>query len=492
MPRKALVLLAALLPSLFPLFPRGVSNPPPQPLLSIDAPLLGRSLHYIERNYLENRALQPKKMLEDTLRELERSISPFVARVTEKKLELRYSRETVTLPLDSPTLDELPQLLRKVLGFLQVHYQGRLEPKEREYVAATGLVDGLDPHSSFLSPKVYKEFRSGTRGNFGGLGIVIGIRDGHLTVIAPLEETPAWKAGIRAKDRIIQIGEEATINMSLTEAVEKLRGPIGTTVSLVLVREGVPEPLPFTLKRSLIEIQSVGGRLLEGKKIALIKLRNFQESTVEDFDRLIRNLRRESPALSGLVLDLRNNPGGLLDQAIALGDRFLADGVIVKTVGPRHEEVEAARPGDPEEAIPLVVLVNEGSASASEIIAGAFKFNERALVIGHRSFGKGTVQTVFDLKDGSALKLTIAKYLTAHDHEVQTVGIEPDLALFPASLREGSANLFPPPDEKESPAPKIVYLEKKPEDEEETMATFALEEDFPIRLARRFLELPPR
>ena len=347
--------------------------------------------------------------------------------------------------------------------------------------------------------------------NFGGLGIVIGIRENDLTVIAPLEGTPAYQAVIKAKDKIIQIGEESTINMGLTEAVEKLRGTVGSKVSLVVTRTGTAAPLHFTLTRALIHIQSVGGRLLDGKKIGLLKIKNFQEDTLEQFLKTLRSFEREGGELSGLILDLRNNPGGLLDQAVAISDFFLSDGVIVKTVGANGEplEVEKATPGDEGEEMPVVVIVNEGSASASEIVAGALQFNDRAVVIGNRSFGKGSVQTVYDLKDGSALKLTIAKYLTAHDQQVQSIGINPDVGLIPTSVEPKTVDLFEDvkrreldleePEEDEihrepnlPPSPlQMTYLgREKTEEEDDNAGKIELEGDFPVLLASRLLTLP--
>lgn len=459
-----------------------------------DAPIIGKVVHYIERNYVDPDTLNPQKLFETASRQMEGSIPPFVARLGNSSLSLRFGDQEEKIPFAAPlTLDDLPRLVRQTLGFLNSHYDGRLEPKEREYLAAAGLTEALDPHSNFLTPQLYREFKIGTKGNFGGLGIVIGIREETLTVIAPLEGTPAWKAGIRAKDRITQIGEEATINMSLAEAVEKLRGPVGSRVTILVQRAGVAAPLKFTLDRAIIQIESVKGKLV-GRKIALVKIKSFQEETLRDFDRVMRKLEKEAGGLEGVVLDLRNNPGGLLDQAIRLADRFLASGLIVKTASSEGEESEEAKPGQPEESLPLIVLVNEGSASASEILAGAVKYNDRGLVLGHRTFGKGTVQTVFDLKDGSALKLTIAKYLVVGDREVQSVGIEPDIELVPASVGEKTVNLFEEIRPKEEKGPessnafRIQYLEKAAETGEEENVEAPLEEDFPVSLAKMLME----
>jgi len=499
--------------------------------------VLARTFDFIDKNYVNPDAIKPLKMLREASKDLVRAIPPLLIKddangldvsMGDKKLELSFPK--------SLGIEDVPGLLSKLLGFLDLNYQGRLDEQERLTLAMTGVTDTLDPHTNYLPPKIFNEFRIGTKGNFGGLGIVIGIREGDLSVIAPLEGTPAYQAGIKAKDKIIQIGEESTINMGLTEAVEKLRGPVGSKVSIIVTRESVVNPMKFTLTRALIHIQSVAGRVLEvreGKKIGLIKLKNFQEDTLDQFKKTVESFKKEGDGLQGLILDLRNNPGGLLDQAVTISDYFISKGMIVKTVGPHQEplEVEKATAGDPGEDLAVVVIVNEGSASASEIVAGALQFNDRAVVIGNRSFGKGSVQTVYDLKDGSALKLTIAQYLTAKDQKVQSIGINPDVGLIPATIEEmkpgdedsekdktpkdpnapkklrvdlfedvkkRELDLLEAGDDEEEhkdpnlpPSPyKMTYwgLEKKEEDE--NAGKIDLENDFPVLLASRILSLP--
>jgi carboxyl-terminal processing protease len=408
---------------------------PPQTIPMKAMKVISRAVDFIEKNYVDPQAVNAGKMLSEASKELVRSVPPLLVKEKPKEIDVSLDDKKLVLQTSNPvSLAELPALLSKILGFLDLFYQGKLDEDERLTLAMTGVTDTLDPHSNYLSAKVFNEFRIGTKGNFGGLGIVIGIRDGDLAVIAPLEGTPADKAGIKAKDKIIQIGEESTINMGLTEAVDKLRGPVGSKVSLVVTREGAADPMKFTLTRALIHIQSVAGRLLDDKRFGLIKVKNFQEDTMDQFRKTLKEFESGGNRIQGLILDLRNDPGGLLDQAVVLSDFFLSEGVIVKTVGARGEplEVEKASAGDGGENIPLVVIVNENSASASEIVAGALQYNDRAVVIGNRSFGKGSVQTVYDLKDGSALKLTIAKYLTAKDYAVQSKGINPDVGLLPA------------------------------------------------------------
>ncbi|MBI2499961.1 MAG: PDZ domain-containing protein [Deltaproteobacteria bacterium] len=480
---------------------RKIPAPADSEISQVDAPILGRTLHHIERNYVDHDLISPLKLLDSALKELEITISPFLARVEESGIFLKYANKSGKIPVPSPlSMDDLHLLLRKTLGFLNVNYKGQLTLKEIEYAAARGLTNGLDVHSTFLPPKMYQEFRISTKGRFGGLGIVIGIREGHLTVISPLEDTPAWKGGIQASDRIIQINEEPTINMSLTEAVEKLRGPIGSKVTILVERTGQATPQKFTLKRDLIEIHSVAGRFIKEGDVGLMKIKNFQEDTVPSFERLLHKMQKENPTMKGLILDLRNNPGGLLDQAVELADRFLSHGTIVKTVGPEISENEEAEEGDMAEKIPLVVLVNEGSASASEIIAGTFQNNDRALTLGARTFGKGTVQTIYDLRDDSALKLTIAKYLTAGDREVQSIGILPDIELLPVVVGKEQINYYEDPVKREGERTdfpmaslRLRYLkpvkEKKETDDDESYK-IGLEEDFPILLAQELLQLP--
>jgi len=402
-----------------------------------DMKVVARAIDFIEKNYVDPQMVNGGKMFSEAAKELVRSIPPLLMQEKGKEVVVNLGDKKLSFPSSTNvTIDELPLLLARLLGFVGLYDQGKLDDEERLTLAMTGVTDTLDPHSNYLSPKVFNEFRIGTKGNFGGLGIVIGMRDGDLAVISPLEGTPADKAGIKAKDKIVQIGGESTINMSLTEAVEKLRGPVGSKVSIVITREGLADPLKFTLTRALIHIQSVAGRLLDDKRFGLVKIKNFQEDTVEQFRKTLIGFEEGGNQVEGLILDLRNNPGGLLDQAVALCDFFLPKGTIVKTVGARGEllENERAQSGDGGEEIPLVVIVNENSASASEIVASTLQNNDRAIVIGNRSFGKGSVQTVFDLKDGSALKLTIAKYLTAKDYAVQSKGVNPDVGLIPVTI----------------------------------------------------------
>ncbi|MBI1910294.1 MAG: PDZ domain-containing protein [Deltaproteobacteria bacterium] len=495
-----------------------LSSPPIQTEHSNDfkgLKVFERAINFVKSNYVNPRDIDPRKMLQGSLRELAKTINPLVFQLSQRKLRLSLGSEMKELPLPQELdISTLPSILKEVLGFLSSHSLSEEEEKKNwEHLVIQGALDTLDPHSSFLPPKTFNEFRIGTKGNFGGLGIVVGIRNGELTVIAPLEGTPAWKAGIKPKDKIVQIDEESTINMPLSEAVEKLRGKIGTRVTLIVQREGGGENLSFLLTRALIKIQSVNASLIDkNRRIGLLKIKNFQEETLSELERYLNLLKQQVGAqgLAGLVLDLRNNPGGLLDQAVFITDRFLSKGVIVSTVGAgeRNEDREYAKPGNPEENIPLVVLVNEGSASASEIIAGALKNLDRATILGAQTFGKGTVQTIYDLKDGSAMKLTIAKYLTPGNIPVQSIGISPDIALDPARVSEKNTDLVENEARREKdlkedsptetahpimqPILRIRYLDKDkkeegPEEDDEGAGQVNLEEDLPVAVAKEIL-----
>jgi carboxyl-terminal processing protease len=349
-----------------------------------------------------------------------------------------------------------------------------------------------------------------TEGSFGGLGIVIGVRDGDLTVISPIEGTPAYRAGIKPNDRIVQIASESTVNMSLIEAVSKLRGPKDTEVSIHVMREGFPSPKEFKMMRDTIVIESVEAFELEGG-IEYVRIRDFQKNTL---DSIVQNLDSNGTGNpKGIILDLRGNPGGLLDQAERISDLFLTDGVIVTTKIGNSSKRYHANDKDQQYNGNIVVLVDAGSASASEIVAGALKNNERAIIIGERTFGKGSVQQIFDLNDGSALKLTIAQYLTPGDISIQDVGVTPDL--HPTVIRTtvifhpNSDNRIPekPGLKKktvdrvlEKPVYSIIYLDNnaavKASEEEEPTPEEALsreekrkklEEDFYVTLAREII-----
>jgi len=295
--------------------------------------------------------------------------------------------------------------------------------------AIKGMTSTLDPHSTYLSKEDYKEMQISTTGSFGGLGIELGLRDSQLTVITPIEGTPAFKAGIRPGDRILKIDSTATTDMSLEEAVKLLRGPKGSKVTLTIGRESEEKPIEVTITRAIIHIDSVISQMLE-PGYGYIRVRNFQVDTSDAVRKAMQGMLKAG-TLKGLVLDLRYNPGGLLDQAIAVSDLFLNDGKIVYTDGRKPEdrvEYKAHKEGT-YNGFPIVVIINGGTASAAEIVSGALQDNNRAVIVGVRSFGKASVQTIRPLQDGSALKLTIARYYTPSGRSIQAKGIEPDVVV---------------------------------------------------------------
>ena len=297
------------------------------------------------------------------------------------------------------------------------------------------MLSSLDPHSAYLTPDLYKELQVDTKGSFGGLGIEITNRNGILTVVSPIEDTPAYRAGVKAGDQIMKIEGEFTKDMSLVDAVKKMRGPKDTKVTLTLKREALPELFDVVLTREIIKIQSVKSRMLD-KGYGYARVTQFQERTDDDLERALKGLDKEAGGLQGLVLDLRNDPGGLLTQAVKVSDLFLDSGLIVYTDGRLENQKQkyfAHKPGTWGD-FPMVVLVNGGSASASEIVAGALQDQKRALVLGTATFGKGSVQTILPLDDSSALRLTTARYYTPSGRSIQATGIVPDIVMDQTSV----------------------------------------------------------
>jgi len=297
--------------------------------------------------------------------------------------------------------------------------------------AINGMLAGLDPHSSYMNAKSFRDMQVQTRGEFGGLGIEVTMEDGLIKVVAPIDDTPAAKAGIRANDIITQLNGEQVQGLTLSQAVEKMRGPVNTKITLTIMRKGVDKPLEVSITRAVIRVRSVRSRL-EGEDVGYIRLTQFNEQTTEGLKKAIADIKAKvsDNKLKGYILDLRNNPGGLLDQAISVSDAFLQKGEIVSTRGRNAEETQRfnARAGDLTGGKPVIVLVNGGSASASEIVAGALQDHKRATVVGTRSFGKGSVQTIIPLGSGNgALRLTTARYFTPSGRSIQAKGVTPDI-----------------------------------------------------------------
>jgi carboxyl-terminal processing protease len=325
-----------------------------------------------------------------------------------------------------------------ILSIVRKNYVENVETKNLVSGAINGMLNSLDPHSAYLTPDLYKELQSDTQGRFGGLGIEITVKGGILTVVSPIEDTPAAKAGIKPGDQIFKIEEEFTKDMSLVDAVKKMRGAKGTKINLTIKREAVADLLEFTLVRDVIRVQSVRTRSLE-PGYGYIRLAQFQERSDRDLQRTLEKMAAEKTGIKGLVLDLRNNPGGLLTQAVRVSDMFLDSGLIVYTEGrieSQKQKYFAHKDGTWTD-FPVVVLVNGGSASASEIVAGALQDHKRAVVLGTKTFGKGSVQTILPLDDSSALRLTTARYFTPKGRSIQATGIVPDIIVESTPVQDG-------------------------------------------------------
>ena len=320
-------------------------------------------------------------------------------------------------------------LFGEVLENIKKEYVDDVDQSEIMDSAINGVLQSLDPYSAYMSPELFKEMQTDTRGEFGGLGIEIGMEAGVVKVISPIDDTPAAKAGIKAGDYIVKIGKEQVQGKSLLEAVKLMRGPVGTSINLTIRRKNIKKPLEFKIVRKIIEVQSVSSRILgENKNLGYIRLKSFNENSDKQFLKSIKEFEKK-PKLKGYVVDLRNNPGGLLTQAINITDFFLEDGEIVSTKGRKVSETRKffARKGDEVNGKPIVVLINNGSASASEIFAGALKDHKRAIILGENSYGKGSVQSIIPLKNGGGMRLTISKYYLPSGESISEVGVTPDI-----------------------------------------------------------------
>ena len=470
------------------------------------------ALRHVENFYVES-GIDYAGMLESGVSNLEAVLDDVLVDFPggpQDGFVIRIGGKTRKFAAASPSSPaELESALGEAVSFvLSATGAGEDRIENAEYSVVDGMLKSLDPHSAMISPEIFREFIVDTEGSFGGLGIVVGIRDGQLTVISPIEGTPAHGAGIKTGDRIVQIENESTVNMPLLEAVGKLRGKKGTRVNILVSRKNFPGPRRFSIVRNTIKIESVEGfDLPDG--ILYVRIRNFQKNTFSD---LKKEMAKRPGGVSGIILDLRGNPGGLLSQAESVADFFLSSGTILTTRAKNYSQTHRSSPRRPEYGGKAVVLIDQGSASASEIVAGALKNNRRALVVGSRSFGKGSVQKVFDFEDGSAIKLTIANYLTPGDVSIQDRGVTPDI-LVQGALVTGEKVVYGPLPEKRESAeagepetPELVVKHIDPslgdtDDGEEVPPETTLgresrleriREDFHVNLAGRMLSAENR
>jgi len=326
------------------------------------------------------------------------------------------------------TYEEL-KTFSEVLTQVQKSYVDETKVKDLVQGAIRGMLSTLDPHSAYMTPEMYKEMQVETKGEFGGVGIQIGVKENRLAVIAPIEGTPAYRAGVKSGDFITKVNDETTKDLTLMDAVQKMRGPKGSKVNLTIQRDGTPDPLQFTLIRDTIKIESVKSKVLDN--IGYVRLTQFQESTGRDLSKVLKQFKEQK--LQSTILDLRNNPGGLLTASVEVSEQFLPGGkLVVYTKGRENKKDEwIAKGKDQMDDSPMIILINEGSASASEIVAGALQDYGRAVIVGTTSFGKGSVQTILPLGDGSGLRLTTAKYYTPKGRSIQSTGITPDIVVKP-------------------------------------------------------------
>ena len=326
-------------------------------------------------------------------------------------------------------LYEKIDIFGEVLENIKKDYVDDVNQSEIMDSAINGVLQSLDPYSAYMSPELFKEMQTDTKGEFGGLGIEIGMEAGVVKVISPIDDTPAAKAGIKAGDYIVKIGKEQVQGKSLVEAVKLMRGPVGTSIDLTVRRKNVKKPLEFKIVREIIEVQSVTSKMIGNEnKLGYIRLKSFNENSDKQFLKSVKKFEKNTK-IKGYIFDLRNNPGGLLTQAINITDFFLEDGEIVSTKGRKISETRKffARKGDEVNGKPIVVLINNGSASASEIFAGALKDHKRAIILGENSYGKGSVQSIIPLRNGGGMRLTISKYYLPSGKSISEVGVTPDI-----------------------------------------------------------------
>jgi carboxyl-terminal processing protease len=406
---------------------------------------------YVKDQYVDPRRVKPKEMMVQALEYVEKTVPEVMVDGNADAGVLHVNVNGHQKDWDIHHVDSLWKMsftMKDIMDFIAQNMRPIDDVRDVEYAAVNGMLSTLDPHTVLLRPEIYRQLQASTKGEFGGLGFVIQMKEGDLTVVKVLPKTPAYRAGIKKDDKIKKIGEESTVNMDLDDAVTKLRGPVDSQVTITIDRDGWDKPHAMTLARAQISLDSVLSKLL-ASNVGYVRLKGFQGNTTHDMQEAIAGLEQQAAAsggLKGIVLDLRGNPGGLLEQAVQVSDTFVNQGTIVSTVGysDKMRDEKKAHDDDGDLKYPMAVLVNAGSASASEIVAGALKNLNRATIIGQQTFGKGSVQMLYDFPDNSALKLTIAKYLTPGDVSIQEVGIEPDIALMPTRVTQEALNVFAP------------------------------------------------
>ena len=473
--------------------------------------ILTRAVSYINNYYYDPKRLVPDEMFEESLQSIARVVPSIMVDFDKEKRIVSVIIEDDMRSFDYSKIDtvwDIPYLIADIFEFIQPHIKNDdIDPKDVEYAAINGMLDVLDPHSLMMAPKLYSELKLSTSVSFGGLGIQIGIREGKLTVISPIEGTPAWRAGIKALDQIVRINDQSTVNMSLEEAVGLMRGDPGTPCKIAIMREGLTEARTYEIIRDIIKVQSVAHKLMPDQT-AYIRLTNFQANTADDMRKALLEMKKQG-GIKRIILDLRGNAGGLLDAAVKVADTFLDSGTIVSTVGASNQMKDSRDASflGTEENLPMAVLVDSASASAAEIVAGALKNNNRAILIGDKTFGKGSVQILYDMDDGSALKLTVAQYLTPGDVSIQSVGVIPDLQLMPIYIEDDMIDFYNSDEIRrestlkkhlvheativEKPFDLIGYLYVKERDDfkpEEGKSESAFTEDFIAQFAFRLLK----
>ncbi len=411
--------------------------------------------------------------------------------IAEKQADLKVASETKALPYEDL------RTFTEIFGRIKKDYVEPVTDKKLLEDAIRGMLTGLDPHSSYLDAEQYKGLKEGTSGQFGGLGIEVTMEDGFVKVVSPIDDTPAKRAGIQAGDLIIRLDEKPVKGMTLTDAVKLMRGEPGSEIMLTVVREGEQAPLKIEITRDVIKVKSVKNRTLE-EGYGYLRISSFQSRTGKNLKKAIQELKKENNGeLKGLVLDLRNNPGGVLNAAVDVSDAFLENGLIVYTEGRiRDSEMKFnAGPDDVLDGAPIVVLINAGSASASEIVAGALQDHKRAVIMGEKTFGKGSVQTILPTSSGGAVKLTTARYYTPSGRSIQAEGIEPDIALPKVKLESLESSGFTPVKESDlshhlengNGSDKEKGAEKENSDEKETDKNDEIR-DYPLHEALMLLK----